>query len=117
VIQKPTPRRKERRVVSTATRESVYLRDGYICQWCRTPGGRLDAPHHRLLRSRGGSDKPGNLVTVHRICHDYIHAHPVEARARGFLLRATDEPGTVDVGGWAPEVDTPSGATAESIED
>jgi 5-methylcytosine-specific restriction endonuclease McrA len=42
-------------------------------------------PHHILRRSQGGTDDQANLVSLHRICHSYVHEHPLEAKARGFL--------------------------------
>ncbi len=65
-------------------RQEVTIRDEGTCQWCKVPGGALDA-HHVLRRSQGGKDEVANLKSVHRICHRYIHEHPTEAKARGFL--------------------------------
>ena len=94
---KPTPRPKERKPLKSTPRpipprvkEAVFARDEYLCQWCRVPGGALDA-HHRLRRSQGGRDVPHHLVSVHRLCHDEIHREPEEARRRGFLVRSEDE--------------------------
>lgn len=91
MIAKPTPKPKVRKPlkskphgISPQLRESVMERDGYLCQWCRTPGGRLD-PHHILPRGRGGKDVLINLVALHRQCHRYVHEHPWEARTGGFL--------------------------------
>ena len=90
-IPKPSPKVKERKplkskphVISTYVTAQVYHRDGWLCQWCEVPGGALDC-HHVTRRSQGGKDTVGNLISVHRICHGYIHAHPSEAKARGFL--------------------------------
>ena len=97
MIPKPTPRPKVRKPlrskptgISPTLREAVFARDNWTCQWCRVPGGRLDA-HHRLRRSKGGKDTLQTLTSCHRICHDYIHTHPEEARKRGFLVRSEDE--------------------------
>ena len=91
-IPKPTPlvrerKRLRRRIkgVAPALRHQVFERDRHTCQWCEQPGGHLD-PHHWLPRSRGGRDELDNLVSVHRLCHRYIHEHPTEARERGFTL-------------------------------
>jgi len=91
VIAKPTPRPKVRKPlrsrpkgVAPDLRERVFLRDGYVCQWCMAPGGRLD-PHHILPRGRGGKDELDNLISLHRQCHRYIHEHPVEGKRKGFL--------------------------------
>ena len=74
----------KRRPVDAQAAATAYERDGYVCRWCQAPGGHLDA-HHVLRRSQGGKDEPGNLVSVHRLCHSYIHEHPLEAKSRGFL--------------------------------
>ena len=96
-IPKPTPQAREPkplvskpRPVNARAKEQTFRRDGYLCQWCRVPGGHLDA-HHRLRRSQGGRDIPEHMVSVHRLCHDFIHAHPAEARKRGFLVSTEDE--------------------------
>ncbi len=90
-ILKPTPRMKVRKpirsrphVIDWRIRQEVTIRDEGTCQWCKVPGGALDA-HHVLRRSQGGKDEVTNLKSVHRICHRYLHEHPAEAKARGFL--------------------------------
>ena len=90
-VPKPTPEFKEPktikqklRVIPEKVKLAVFARDDYLCQWCLTPGGALDA-HHKTRRSQGGPDAAWNLVSVHRICHRYIHEHPTEAKRRGFL--------------------------------
>lgn len=91
MISKPTPRPKVRKPLKSRPkgigpqlREAVMERDGYLCQWCKVPGGRLD-PHHVLPRGRGGKDTLVNLVALHRQCHRYVHEHPAEAKPLGFL--------------------------------
>jgi 5-methylcytosine-specific restriction endonuclease McrA len=91
VIQKPTPKFKQRKplrshahLIPDSVRLAVYIRDEYLCQSCRIPGGRLD-PHHILPRSRGGSDTLDNLVSLHRLCHDQVHLHPSESKKAGLL--------------------------------
>ena len=94
---KPTPRVREKkrltakyRGIPQPVKKAVFARDRLTCQWCKVPGGALDA-HHRLRRSQGGSDQGRFLVSVHRTCHRFIHEHPEEARRRGFLVRSEDE--------------------------
>lgn len=45
--------------------------------------------HHRVLRSRGGTNDPSNLVETCFQCHDFIHANPKWATANGFMARAS----------------------------
>lgn len=90
-IAKPTPRIRQRKllrskshVIPSRVKQDLFEQYGYLCQWCLVDGGALDA-HHVLPRSQGGKDRAGDLVPVHRLCHSYIHEHPSEAKARGFL--------------------------------
>jgi len=50
--------------------------------------GRLD-PHHLWPRGRGGPDELGNLITLCRRHHDFVHGHPAWATDLG-LLRGPD---------------------------
>ena len=91
MISKPTPRPKERKplkgrlhTLPNWLRTAVVERDGYLCQSCKVPGGRLD-PHHILPRGRGGRDELGNLVSLHRACHRTVHEHPIESKKEGLL--------------------------------
>jgi 5-methylcytosine-specific restriction protein A len=90
-VPKPTPALKEPRTLKQRVhriprhvRAMVLARDNMTCRWCKRPGGALD-PHHILRRSQGGTDDQANLVSLHRLCHSYVHEHPAEAKARGFL--------------------------------
>ena len=84
VLKEPKPLVSRPNPIPTRIRNSVFARDDLLCQWCKVPGGSLD-PHHIKRRSQGGPDKAWNLISVHRVCHQYIHEHPTEAKARGFL--------------------------------
>lgn len=91
MIAKPTPKPKVRKPlkskphgVNPNLREQVFVRDNWTCQWCLVPGGRLD-PHHILPRGRGGADRLENLVSLHRVCHRYVHEHPRFSKPKGFL--------------------------------
>lgn len=96
-VPKPVPTLKEPRRLQSKYRgipqpvkKAVFARDNLTCQWCRVPGGALDA-HHRLRRSQGGSDQGRFLVSVHRLCHDEIHRNVAEAKRRGFLVSSVEE--------------------------
>lgn len=41
--------------------------------------------HHIQARSGGGSDDLVNLAALCLDCHDWVHSHPKEARATGWL--------------------------------
>lgn len=53
-------------------RAYVFERDKYTCQICKKRGGILQT-HHIKQRKDGGSDKPDNMVTVHKDCHEKFH--------------------------------------------
>jgi len=60
-----------------ARRRQVYERDEWTCQNCGRQGGpfgnvELHA-HHVVPKSRGGSHRPTNLVTLCADCHDAVH--------------------------------------------
>ena len=73
------------RPVNRKAAAETFERDGWLCQWCKRPGGRL-VPHHRFRRSAGGRDIAEHMVSAHPLCHSYIHDHPAEAQGRGFLV-------------------------------
>jgi hypothetical protein len=54
-----------------------------LSEVCR--GHAVDV-HEILTRARGGDIlDPANVLCVCRACHRWIHAHPLEATARGLL--------------------------------
>jgi len=70
-----------------ATRQFVEARSRGYCEvgslGCLGRGNHL---HHRLMRSQGGGHEADNLLNVCRHCHDLIHAEPMFAYERGWLL-------------------------------
>jgi 5-methylcytosine-specific restriction protein A len=66
------------RILWPKVKASILRRDGYACRKCgavfrgsagrRRKSGSLEV-HHILPRSRGGSDHPGNLITLCQACH------------------------------------------------
>lgn len=61
-------------------REYVLFRDGHACQWCH---GKSKDPilnvHHIESRKTGG-DRPENLITLCKTCHNLIHHTHQEQR-------------------------------------
>ncbi len=53
-------------------RAFVLYHDKYTCQICNKTDGIFNI-HHIIQRKDGGSDRPDNLVTVHKSCHDKFH--------------------------------------------
>lgn len=55
-------------------REYVLFRDSHICQHCKGKSGdKVLNVHHIIHRQNGGSDKPDNLITLCKTCHDNYH--------------------------------------------
>ncbi|MFJ8258438.1 RNA-guided endonuclease IscB [Peribacillus asahii] len=48
----------------------VFARDNYSCQVCKKKNKILQT-HHILYRSKGGTDRASNLITVCTDCHTY----------------------------------------------
>jgi len=64
-------KRKRRRVLAKASRQTeTYFSNG-ICALCGRPLGRYIEFHHLVPKSRGGTE----MVPVHPICHRTIHAY------------------------------------------
>lgn len=83
---KGEPRQKASKAGGRARPDEVLR---YRCEARIKPGcvGRPDQRHHVRPRSAGGSDEASNTLDVCAACHDYIHSHPTEAYAWGFLKR------------------------------
>ena len=58
-------------------RAYVFERDKYTCQICKKKEGILQT-HHIIQRKDGGSDRPDNMVAVHRDCHKKFHLGEIE---------------------------------------
>lgn len=54
-------------------KQAAKARDDYKCQCCGKKSCRLEV-HHLLPRSRGGSDKLANLITLCTDCHHLAHS-------------------------------------------
>lgn len=52
------------------TRYYVFNRDNYTCQVCKKKNKILQT-HHIIYKSKGGTDKPSNLITVCTDCHTH----------------------------------------------
>ncbi len=62
-------------------RSYVFERDKYTCQICKKREGILQT-HHIKQRKDGGSDRPDNLVTVHKDCHINFHKGLIKYKFR-----------------------------------
>lgn len=92
-----TPSIEVRRVSKKRARENRLRRKAVDEKYGDSPAcevlaegctGRAVDVHEPLTRARGGSIvDPDNMVAVCRVCHDWIHANPVEATELGWLRR------------------------------
>lgn len=67
---------RNRATIPPAVRESVLARDGHRCQGPGCRSTRYLEVHHVVPRSRGGSNKAENLITLCSRCHAFVHEHP-----------------------------------------
>lgn len=70
-----------KKVKEQALEKSAFCFCG-LCPVCRgLPVTVDDDPHHFPHKSQGGRDIPEHVWMCKRICHGYIHDHPLEERA------------------------------------
>ena len=62
-------------------RAYIFARDNYTCQICKKQLGILQT-HHIIERKDGGSDRPENLATVHKKCHEDFHKGLIKHKFR-----------------------------------
>ncbi len=62
-------------------RAYVFERDKYTCQICKKREGILQT-HHIIQRKDGGSDRPENMVAVHKDCHEKYHKGMIKHKFR-----------------------------------
>lgn len=85
-------RRKARRPDPAAVEAYAECHRRPGCE-AQVPGvctGRNEHAHHRRLRAQSGETTSANLLATCHRCHDWIHGHPAESHARGFILRTGD---------------------------
>lgn len=95
----PRTRRLRRPGMDPGVRHTVYVRAGGRCDRCRVPlpGDRWEC-HHRMLRSRGGTDDPTNLLALCSTCHhEHVHGRVAEATRLGYLVPSWADPATTPV--------------------
>lgn len=65
-----------------AGREAALQRSGGLCERCGAPAQHV---HHKRGRLSLEANLPEHLMPICLLCHDYIHKHPAEARAEGYM--------------------------------
>jgi hypothetical protein len=89
-------RGRERQTAWARVRAELAVRSGGRCEACATHhlpecSGRYEHAHHVTPRSAGGRDELANALAVGHAHHNgWIHNHPREARALGFLRYGVD---------------------------
>ena len=66
--------------------KSLMQDDPTVCYLCGKPMGKGDKHHIFNGPMRDKAEEDGMYIHVHRVCHSYIHNHPVTAqtiKARG----------------------------------
>lgn len=65
-------------------RAMILARDKHTCQYCK---GKHKDPnlevHHKIFRSRGGSDDLENLITLCHTCHKLLHKGKINPKFKG----------------------------------
>lgn len=96
--QPPSKTRKPSRDVPEGQRKLLRRRALGRCEACgeREPSHTFTA-HHRKLRSRGGDHSLANLLLLHRLCHNKVHAYPGWSEEHGFMVASWQDPESVPV--------------------
>ena len=55
----------------------VRSRDNYTCQYCKKQNIKLHV-HHIIFKSKGGTDRSDNLITLCEQCHNNLHAGKIQ---------------------------------------
>lgn len=77
-------------------KEAVFVRDNWRCRWCGSTN-RLGYDAHHIEYRRGYSyDRLDNLITLCRICHNYVHdSYSIsKATAQQILLELISDAGS-----------------------
>ena len=59
----------------------VRSRDNYTCQNCKKQNVKLHV-HHIIFKSKGGTDRPDNLITLCEQCHNDLHAGKIQLKLK-----------------------------------
>lgn len=105
--QPAKPRRSTgKHVGKTAATRDMCKRSGGDCEvrspWCQ---GKAREASHRLAEGQGGKWLVVNLMHSCGYgnldgCHGYLHQHPEEAKAKGWIVPPWSDPATTEVLMW-----------------
>ncbi len=83
---------RNRSAIPPATRRGVLARDRHRCQNSGCGHTQFLEVHHRIPRSRGGSNDPGNLLTLCSACHQLLHEQVLQGIDAGPLAKVGSGP-------------------------
>jgi hypothetical protein len=63
-------------------REYVFHRDGHLCQSCKGKSKDKILNVHHLTSRQTGGDRPANLITLCKTCHEEHHAGKIELKVK-----------------------------------
>jgi RNA-directed DNA polymerase len=78
--------------ISPSKAKMLKFQDGK-CAYCGAvfKNGDLIEAHHKTHKAHGGMDNYGNLILMHRHCHDQYHAEYLRIRAEKRRLKALEK--------------------------
>jgi RNA-directed DNA polymerase len=78
--------------ISPSKAKMLKFQDGK-CAYCDTvfKNSDLMESHHKTHKANGGMDNYGNLILMHRHCHDQYHAQHLKLRAEKRRLKALEK--------------------------
>ncbi len=78
--------------ISPSKAKMLKSQDGK-CAYCGAvfKNGDLMETHHKTHKANGGMDEYGNLILMHRHCHDQYHAEHLRIRAEKRRLKALEK--------------------------
>lgn len=88
-----TALKRSRKPIKGDAKAIVRVRSGGYCEM-RLSGclGRATDFSHRIGRGVGGADTPSNGMDACRICHQWCHANPAEAKDLNLMLESWQDP-------------------------
>jgi hypothetical protein len=78
----------------SSLRNKTLRRDNWECQKCGVKGGVNESTtlhvHHIIPKSKGGKDKPHNLISLCRDCHEHQHGHRISTKRSEYSSNTDD---------------------------
>ena len=92
----------KRRTNTSFNRSNVYLRDNYICQYCKQMFGHKDLTlDHVIPKSKGGKTEWSNIVSACRKCNNdkasHTHIKPYKQPRKPDFLQLVNGVNTIHI--------------------